>query len=68
MSKFTLLLDKIISKESKDKIKINLIDPIVTDLTSNIQLYLLIMLCLYLSLLIPIIFIIILIVRKDWNF
>lgn len=64
MSKFSLILDKILSKESKEKIRINLIDPIVEDITINIKLYLLIVLFLYLSLLIPIIIIIMILLRN----
>jgi hypothetical protein len=64
MSKFSLFLDKIISKESKEKIKINVIDPIVNDLTRNIKPYLLVLLFLYLSLLIPILITIMILLKS----
>ena len=65
MSKFSFFLERIISKENKEKIKSNLIDPIVTDLTSNMKPYILVLLILYLSLLIPIIIVIMILLRHN---
>jgi hypothetical protein len=63
MSKFSLFLDRIISKENKEKIKQNLIDPIVNDLIIHIKPFLLVLLGLYLSLLIPLLIIIMILLR-----
>jgi len=65
MSKFSFFLEKIISKENKEKIKSSLIDPIVTDLTNNMKPYIFVLLIIYLSLLIPIIIVIMILLRHN---
>lgn len=65
MSKFSQLLDKIISKESKEKIKSNIIDPIVNELSIQSKYYIIILIVLYLSLLIPIILVILILLRNN---
>ena len=65
MSKFSFFLEKIISKENKEKIKCSLIDPIVTDLTNNMKPYVFVLLIIYLSLLIPIIIVIMILLRHN---
>lgn len=67
MAKFSDIIDKLITCENKDKLKKNLILPIMNEMTNEVKPYFIFLIGIYISIVVPLLIIIIILLTQNKN-
>ena len=67
MSKISQLIDKLITCENKDKLKKNVITPILNEMTNEVKPYFFFLVGIYISIVVPLLIIIIILLTQKKN-